>query len=93
MDNFIWSQSIYNTQAPLYAKNEEDTDYLAPINPSILLGFRAMILIFVIELPTAIQENLSTSLPVTEAVLESSVASPQNSSLLISSSKKSDSEG
>ena len=44
MDNFIWSQSIYNTQAPLYAKNEEDTDYLAPVNPSILLGFRAMII-------------------------------------------------
>ena len=48
-----------------------------------------------IGLQATIQETPPTSidLPVTDAIPESSVVSPQNSSLLISSRRKSDIEG
>ena len=48
-----------------------------------------------IESQTSVQQDSPTNidLPIAEAVLESSIVSPQTSSLLLSSSRKSDSEG
>ena len=52
-------------------------------------------IVFFVEVQTSIQQTspTNTGSPISVAVLESSIVSPQTSSLLLSSSRKSDNEG